>query len=169
MTSSHSKKTDGIKLEYRLRPPVDIDKPSVATDLAQVHAAGGCHQSLACAFRCGTAPRKLSLARAIRGIIGIEVSEDETLNLVAQLDASISGSGREQQEREAHNVTATMGYIADFVQEQPDARLKEAHVLRFHRMLAYSVPYRIKIRGRYRPRRGRRLLPAPPTETKSGA
>ena len=121
---------------------MDIDKPSVATDLAQVYATGGCHQSLACAFGCGTAPRKLNLARAVRGIIGIEISEDETLNLAAQLDASVLGSGREQQDQKAHNVTATMGYIVDFVQEQRDARLTELLALRFHRMLTYSVPYR---------------------------
>ena len=114
-------------------------------------------------------PRKLSVARAVRGIIGIEISEDEALNLVAQLDASISGSGREQQEREAHNVTATVGYIADFVQKQSDARLTEALVLRFHRMLTYSVPYRHNISGRYRPRRRRRLLPAPARRRPSAA
>ena len=51
-----------------------------------------------------------------------------------------------------------------------DARLTEALVLCFHRMLTHSVPYRQSIRGRYRPRRGRRLLPAQrPTATKCGA
>ena len=68
-----------------------------------------------------------------------------------------------------HNVTATVGYIADFVQKQSDARLTEALVLRFHRMLTYSVPYRHNISGRYRPRRRRRLLPAPARRRPSAA
>ena len=92
----------------------------------------------------------------------MEFCEDAALNLMAQLDVSVLGSGREQQEQKAHNVTATMGYIVDFVQEQWDARPSEAVVLRVHRMLTYSVPYRHNIRGRYRPRRGRRLYLLPP-------
>ena len=114
-------------------------------------------------------PRKLNVARAVRGIIIMEIFKDQALNLVAQLDVSVLGSGREQQEQKARNVTATMGYIADFVQEQPDAQLTEAHVLRFHRMLTYSVPYRHNIRGRYPVRRDRRLYLLRPTETKRGA
>ena len=62
-----------------------------------------------------------------------------------------------------------MGYIVDFVQEQRDARLTEALVLRFHRMLTYSVPYRHNIRGRYRVRRGRRLYLLPPAGTPSSS
>ena len=92
----------------------------------------------------------------------MEIFKDQALNLMTQLDASVLGSGREQQEQKAHNVTATMGYIVDFVQEQWDARPSEAVVLRVHRMLTYSVPYRHNIRGRYRPRRGRRLYLLPP-------
>ena len=107
-------------------------------------------------------PRKLSVARAARGIISMEFCEDAALNLMAQVDVSVLGSGREQQEQKAHNVTATMDYIVDFVQEQWDARPSEAVVLRFHRMLTYSVPYRHNIRGRYRVRRGRRLYLLPP-------
>ena len=107
-------------------------------------------------------PRKLSVARAVRGIISMEFCEDAALNLMAQLDVSVLGSGREQQEQKTHNVTATMGYIVDFVQEQRDARLTELLVLRFHRMLTYDISYAHNIRGRYRPGHGPRLLPAPP-------
>ena len=69
----------------------------------------------------------------------MELSEDQALDLVAQLDVSVLGSGREQQEQKTRNVTATTRYITDFVQQQWDARLTVLLVLRFHRMLTYDV------------------------------
>ena len=133
---------------------VDTTRPSIITDLAQVHALAAVIRAIPIPPAVQQRLDRLNIVRAVRGTTGIEgteMSEEEVAQVMASGDAaSILGPDRERDEQETRNASTLMQHVAQYVRQHPDAPLNEPLILSFHRMLTGGINYPHNEPGSYR-------------------
>ena len=124
---------------------VDTTRPSIITDLAQVHALAAVIRAIPIPPAVQQRLDRLNIVRAVRGTTGIEgteMSEEEVAQVMASEDAApIPGPDRERDEQETRNATTLMQHVTQYVRQHPDAPLNEPLILNFHRMLTGGINY----------------------------
>ena len=133
---------------------VDTTRPSIITDLAQIHALAAVIRAIPIPPAVQQRLDRLNIVRAVRGTTGIEgteMSEEEVAQVMASGDAGpILGPDRERDEQETRNASTLMQHVAQYVRQHPDAPLNEPLILSFHRMLTGGINYPHNEPGSYR-------------------
>ena len=127
--------------------------PAIVHALSLIHDAAEANRAVPVTPQAARRLTRPNLAKATRGTLGIEgieISEDDALNLMARLDASFLGPSWQQAEREARNAANLMSQVADILRQDPGTPVSEPLVLTFHRTLTQGIDYPNNQSGRYR-------------------
>ncbi len=96
----------------------------------------------------------LNIARAVRGTTGIEgteLTEAEVSDVLTSDAASqVLSATRQREEREVRNANALMRFVEQVLRTDPDHRLSERLIRKFHEILTTGIEYEHNQPGRYR-------------------
>ena len=96
----------------------------------------------------------LNIVRAVRGTTGIEgneLTEEEVSNVLKSDVASrVLPATRQREEREVRNANNLMRFVEQVLRTDPNLRLTERLICRFHEILTTGIDYEHNEPGRYR-------------------
>ena len=96
----------------------------------------------------------LNIVRAVRGTTGIEgneLTEEEVSNVLKSDVASrVLPATRQREEREVRNANNLMRFVEQVLRTDPELRLTERLICRFHEILTTGIDYEHNEPGRYR-------------------
>ena len=96
----------------------------------------------------------LNIVRAVRGTTGIEgteLTEEEVSNVLKSDVASrILPATRQREEREVRNANNLMRFVEQVLRTDPNLRLTERLICKFHEILTTGIDYEHNEPGRYR-------------------
>ena len=96
----------------------------------------------------------LNIVRAVRGTTGIEgteLTEEEVSNVLkSDVDSRVLPATRQREEREVRNANSLMRFVEQVLRTDPNLRLTERLICRFHEILTTGIDYEHNEPGRYR-------------------
>ena len=96
----------------------------------------------------------LNIVRAVRGTTGIEgneLTEEEVSDVLkSDVDSRVLPATRQREEREVRNANSLMRFVEQVLRTDPEIRLTEQLICRFHEILTTGIDYENNEPGRYR-------------------